>query len=84
MELSKEEKELFLPFLVIRSKNFLYKNLPIWSIASKLVFRNRKWNYVNRKWNYFSPFRLSDQNTSFTNVIPFGSLILKWLLETGN
>ena len=84
MELSKEEMELFLPFPVIRSKNFLHKSFSIWSTTSKLVFRNRKWNYVNRKCNYFSPFQLSDQNTYSIKVIPIGSLILKWLLETEN
>ena len=70
MELSKQEMELFLPFPVIGSQNFFYKSIPIWSNDSKLVFRNRKWNYLNRKWNYFSPFQSLDQKTSFKKVTP--------------
>ena len=58
-----------------------YKSFHIWSTASKLVFRNRDWNYLNRKWNYFSPFHLSDQKSYFTKVTPFGSLIRKWFPE---
>ena len=81
MELSKEEMELFLPFPVIRSKNFLYKSFPIWSTASKLVIRNRKLNYLNRKWNYFSPFWSSDQKTCVTKVSTFGLMIPKWFPE---
>jgi hypothetical protein len=76
--------ELFLPFLVIGSKNFFNKSIPIWSNDSKLVFRNRKWNYLNRKWNYFSPFQSSDQNTSFARVSPFGPTNPNCFSETGN
>ena len=72
--------ELFLPFPVIRSKNFFNKSIPIWSNDSQMVFRNRKWNYLNRKWNYFSPFQSSDQKTSLTNVSPFGPTSPKWFL----
>jgi hypothetical protein len=84
MELSKQEMELFLPFLVIRSKNFFNKLSPIWSNDSKMVFRNRKWNDLNRKWNYFSSFHSSDQKTSLTEVSPFGPMIPKRFSETGN
>jgi hypothetical protein len=84
MELSKQEMELFLPFPVIGSKNFLNKSIPIWSNDSNMVFRNRKWNYLNRKWNYFSPFQSSDQKTSLTKVFSFGPTIPKWFSETGN
>jgi hypothetical protein len=37
-----------------------------------------------RKWIYFSPFQSSDQKTSLTLVFPFGSMIPKWVSETGN
>jgi hypothetical protein len=84
MELSKQEMELFLHFPVIRSKNFFEKSIPIWSNDSKMVFRNRKWNYLNRKWNYFSTFQSSDQKTSLTKVSTFGPTIPKWFSETGN
>ena len=69
--------ELFFPFSVIRSKNFLYKSFPIWSTASKLVFKKRNWNYLNRKWNYISPFQLSDQNVSFAKITPFPNVFLR-------
>jgi hypothetical protein len=84
MELSKQEMELFLPFLVIGSKDLFNKSIPIWSNKSKMVFRNRKWNYLNRKWNYFSPFQSSDQKTSLTKVSTFGPTNSKWFSETGN
>ena len=64
MEWSEQEMELFLPFPVFRSKNFFNKSIPILSINSKMIDRNRKWNFLNRKWNYFSPFQSSDQKTS--------------------
>ena len=76
--------ELFLPFPVIGSKNFFNKSILIWSNDSKMVFRNRKWNYLNRKWNYFSPFQSLDQKTSFTKVSPFDPTIPKWFSEIGN
>jgi hypothetical protein len=84
MEFSKQEMELFLPFSVIRSKNFFDKSDPIWSHDSKIVFRNGKWNYLNRKWNYFSPFQSSDQKTSLAKVFSFGQTIPKWFSDTGN
>jgi hypothetical protein len=84
MELSKQEMELFLPFSVVRSKNFFNKSSPIWSNDFKMVFRNRKWKYLYRKWNYFSPFQSSDQKTSLTKVFPFGPTISKRFSETGN
>jgi hypothetical protein len=77
MELSKQEMELLLPFLVIGLINFFNKIIPIWSNDSKMVFRKRKWNYRNRKWNYFSPFQSSDQKISLTKVSPFGPTIPK-------
>jgi hypothetical protein len=77
MELSKQEMELFVPFPVIRSKNFFNKNISIWSNDTKMVFKNRKWNYLNRKWNYLSPFQSWDQKTSLTKISPFGPMILK-------
>jgi hypothetical protein len=49
-----------------------------------MFFRIRKWNYLNRKWNYFSPFQLSDQKTSLTEVSPFGPTVPKWFSDTGN
>jgi hypothetical protein len=76
--------ELFLPFLFIGSKNFFNKTIPIWSNDSKMVFRNRKWNYLNRKWNYFSPFYSSDQKNSLTKDSSFGPMIPKWFSEKGN
>ena len=62
--------ELFLPFPVMGSKNFFNKRIPIWSNDSKMVIRNRKWNYLNRKWNYFSTFQSSDQKTFLYKNIP--------------
>jgi hypothetical protein len=67
MELSKKDMELILPFLVIRSKNFFKKSIPIWSNDSKMAGGNRKWNDLNRKWNYFSPFQSSDQKLLLRN-----------------
>jgi hypothetical protein len=84
MELSKQEMELFLPFLFIGSKNFFNKTIPIWYNDSKMVFINRKWNYLNRKWIYFSPFYSSDQKNSLTKDSSFGPTISKWFSETGN
>jgi hypothetical protein len=84
MKLSELEMELFLPFSVIRSKNFFNESIPIWSNDSKMVFRNRKRNYINRKWNYFSPFQSSDQKSSLTKVSQFGLKIQKWFSEIGN
>jgi hypothetical protein len=65
MELSEQEMELFLPFPVIGSKNFFNKSFLIWSSDSKMVFGNRKWNYLNRKWNYF--YLSSHQIKNFCN-----------------
>jgi hypothetical protein len=84
MELSKQDKELFFPFPVIGSKNFFNKSIPIWSNVSKMVFRNRKWNYLNRKWNYLSPFQSREKKTSLTKGYPFGPMIPKRFLGTGN
>jgi hypothetical protein len=84
MEISRQEMELFLPLPVIWSKKNLNKRFPIWSDDFKMVFRNRKWNYLDRKWNCFSNFQSSDQKTSLTNVSPFGLTISKWFSETGN
>jgi hypothetical protein len=50
MKLSKQKIELFLPHPVIWSHNF------------KMVFRNRKLDYLNRNWNYFSNLQSSDQS----------------------
>jgi hypothetical protein len=71
MELSKQKMELVLPFPVIASKNMFNKSIPFWFNDSKMVVRNRKWNYLNRKWNHFSPFQSSNQNISLTKVSPF-------------
>jgi hypothetical protein len=76
--------ELFLPLSVIESKKFFYKRCLLRSNDFKMVFRNRKWNYLNRKWNYFSPFQSSDQKTFLTKAFPFGPTIPKWFSETGN
>jgi hypothetical protein len=76
--------KLFLPLPVIELKNFINKRFFIRSIDFKIVFRNRKWNYLNRKWNYVSPFQSSDQKTYLTKVSPFGPTIPKWFSETGN
>ena len=84
MELSKQEMELFLSFLVIGSKNLFSKRIFNCSTDSEMVFRNRKWNYLNRKWNHFSPFQLSNQKTFLTKVSPLGPMILKLFSETGN
>jgi hypothetical protein len=84
MELFNQEMELFLPFPVIRSKNFFNKSIPIWYSDSIMIVRNRKWNYLNRKWNYLSPFQSSNQKTSLTKVSPFDPTIPKWFSETGN
>jgi hypothetical protein len=56
-ELFKQEMELLLLFPVMGSNNFFNKRIPIWSNDSKMVFRNRKWNYLIRKWNYFYTFQ---------------------------
>ena len=45
------------PLFSHQIKKLFYTSIPIWSNDSKMVFRNRKWNYLNRKWNYFSPFQ---------------------------
>ena len=79
MELSKQEMELFHHFPVIGSKNFFYKSFSNWSNDSKMVLRNRKWNYLNRKWKYFTPFQSSYQKTSLTKVSPIGLRIPKWI-----
>jgi hypothetical protein len=79
-----KEMELFLPLPVIISRKFFYNRFLILSNNFKMVFSNRKWNYLNRKWIYFSPFQLSDQETSLTKVSPYGPMIPKWFSETGN
>jgi hypothetical protein len=83
-KLSKQEMEIFLPFPVIKSKNFFNKSIPHWFNDSKMVDRKRKWNFLNRKWNYFSPFQSSDKKSSLTAVFSFGPTIPKWFSETGN
>ena len=76
--------ELFLPFPVIGSKNLFNKNILVRSNDSKMIFRNRKWDYLNMKWNHFSPFQSSDHKTSFTKVSSFCPTIPKWFSEPGN
>jgi hypothetical protein len=84
MECSKQKMELFFLFPVIGSKKFFNKSIPIWSNDSKIVFRNRIWNYLNRKWNYFSPFQSSDQQIYLKEISSFGPMIPEWFSETGN
>ena len=69
--------ELFLPFVLIGSKNLFNKSISNRSKDSKMDFRNRKQNYINRKWHYFSPFLSSDQKTYLIKVSPIGLRIQK-------
>ena len=48
MELSKQEMELFHPFLVIKSKSLFNKSIPIRSIDFKSDFKNRKLNQPDK------------------------------------
>ena len=91
MELSKQERELFLPLPVLWSKNFFNKNFLISTQEFKIDFQNRKRNYIKRKRNYLSHFWASDQKTSFTTFSPYlprnSKLIDKTvngIIQTGN
>jgi hypothetical protein len=44
---SREEREV---------KGSMCDNKGDYDYDFKIVFRNRKWNYLNRKWNHISPF----------------------------
>ena len=84
MELSIQEVELFVPFSVIVSKILFKKRFLIWSNYSKMVFRNRKWNYRKRKWNHFSFLQSLDQKTSVTKDSSFSPTIPKWINRKWN
>ena len=66
MELSKQEKKLFLILLNLK-KNLLQNFFQ----EFKTSFENRKWNYPNKKWNHFSYFQTSDQ----TKYLPYLSRV---------
>ena len=88
IEFSKQEMELFHPFLLSGSKNFFWNMIFIWSKDSKTSFEkrkwnflNRKWNFLNRKWNNFTHFHSSDQNIYFGRWYLFDPMILKYVLR---
>ena len=56
MELSKQEMESFLPFPVIRSKNFFNKSIANWSKDFKIDFRNREMELSKQEMELFIPF----------------------------
>jgi hypothetical protein len=71
LELSKQKMELFLPFLVIWSKNFFNKTIPIWLNDSKNGFQNQEMESSKQEMELFIPF----PKTSLTEVFPFGQTI---------
>ena len=68
MESSKQEMELFHPFLHLGSNKFFKNMMLIWAKDSKTSFRNRKWN-LKQEMELFHPFALIGSTNLFWNMM---------------
>ena len=73
MELSKQEMELFLPFPVFGSKNFLPR-----------VLQKQEMLLSKQEMELFLPIPVIGSKNFFNKSIPIWSNNSKWFSETGN